>query len=73
MNQLPLPDLSNASPVTATDVDLFATAGHVLLRDVASKREVAPYRDAIADVTLRLSQELRPLEERETMGKRSYR
>ncbi len=69
MNPLPLPDLSSASPVTATEVGIFAAAGHVLLREVASAQEVAPYRDAIADVTLRLSQELRPLKERETYGK----
>ncbi len=69
MNPFPLPDLSNASPVTATEVDQFATAGHMLLREVASEQEVAPYRDAIADVTHRLSQESRPLEERETYGK----
>lgn len=69
MNEHSLPDLPAARHVTAADVDRFASDGHVLLRDVASEQEVAQYRDAIADVTTRLSRELRPIEERDTYGK----
>lgn len=64
-----LPSLSDPRTVSGADVDAYRRDGHVLLRQVASPAEVAAYREAIRSTTLRLSQETRPLEDRDTYGK----
>lgn len=64
-----LPHLSDPRTVAVADVDAYRRDGHVLLREVASPAEVAAYRQVIRSTTLRLSQESRPLEDRDTYGK----
>lgn len=64
-----LPHLSDPRTVAVADVDAYRRDGHVLLREVASPAEVAAYRGVIRSTTLRLSQESRPLEDRDTYGK----
>jgi ectoine hydroxylase-related dioxygenase (phytanoyl-CoA dioxygenase family) len=64
-----LPRLSEPYAVPSADVESYRRDGHVLLRAVASTAEVAAYRDVIRSTTLRLSEETRPLAERDTYGK----
>lgn len=65
----PLPDLATPHVLAADDVESFRRDGHVLLRSVASPAETDAYRAVIRDTTARLSQERRPLADRDTYGK----
>ncbi len=64
-----LPDLSDDYSLVEEQIRSFRENGHVLLRGVASPKEVAAYRKVITDATLRYNTERRPLEERDTYGK----
>ncbi len=63
-----LPDLATAYPLSKTQVESYRRDGFVRLREVASAKEVAAYRRAIAATVERLSTETRPLAERDSYG-----
>lgn len=64
-----LPELSSRYDVPPEAVEEFRTAGHTVLRGLASREEVAAYRPLIEDAVKRLSWEKRPIAERDTYSK----
>lgn len=64
-----LPDLSSDYPVLPEQAQQFQATGHIYLPQVASREEVAAYRQAILEATERHKAEIKPLEERDTYGK----
>lgn len=64
-----LPSLSGIYPIASSQQDEYRERGYVLLRDVCSSSELAPYAEAIRDTAMSLSRETRPMEERDTYGK----
>jgi len=64
-----LPDLSSEYPLTPEQIQEYRETGHILLRGVCSKEEIAAYREVIVDATMRHNRETRPIEERDTYGK----
>ncbi len=64
-----LPALSGRFPVAAETVAQFGLNGHTRLSGVASASEIGHYRQVIREAALRLSQETRALEDRDTYGK----
>ena len=64
-----LPDLSQDYPLSAEQIADYRGNGHILLRGVASPREMAAYGPAIVETAMRYNTEHRSLEERTTYGK----
>jgi ectoine hydroxylase-related dioxygenase (phytanoyl-CoA dioxygenase family) len=64
-----LPDLSSPYALAAGQIESFRTNGHVLLRGVCSREEVAAYRQVISEASRNLNHEKRKLEDRDTYGK----
>lgn len=64
-----LPDLSAPYAVTPGQVADYRRDGHVLLRGVAARDEVAAYRRVINDLVSQAKRGERPLSERDTYGK----
>lgn len=64
-----LPDLDQPYPITDEHRTAYQRDGHILLRNVCTKDELAPYREAIAGYVAEKNQERRALEERDTYGK----
>ena len=64
-----LPALNDNYSLSASQVDSFRINGHVLLRAVASREEVASYRPIINNAVLKNNKENRKLEDRDTYGK----
>ena len=69
MTELAMPSLSHPYPVAGEDVTAFRRDGHVLLRGVASASEAGAFRPVIRSATMRLSQETRRLEDRDTYSR----
>jgi ectoine hydroxylase-related dioxygenase (phytanoyl-CoA dioxygenase family) len=69
MTELAMPSLSHPYPVAEEDVTGFRRDGHVLLRGVASASEAGAFRPVIRSATMRLSQETRRLEDRDTYSR----
>ena len=69
MTELAMPSLSHPYPVAEADVTGFRRDGHVLLRGVASASEAGAFRPVIRSATMRLSQETRRLEDRDTYSR----
>lgn len=65
----PLPALVTDHPLDDSTVARFREHGHVLVRGLAGAEEVAAYRSAISDATMRLAGQTRPLADRDTYGK----
>jgi ectoine hydroxylase-related dioxygenase (phytanoyl-CoA dioxygenase family) len=66
---LPLPPLDGIYPITESMHREYQQRGYVLLRDVCTPRELAPYAEAIRDTAIAQSQHYLPLEQRDTYGK----
>jgi ectoine hydroxylase-related dioxygenase (phytanoyl-CoA dioxygenase family) len=64
-----LPELSSDYPIAPELVEAFRRDGHVLLRGVASREEIAAYRPVLLEARDRYGPEATPLEERNTYGK----
>jgi len=64
-----LPELSEEYPLSAEQIASYQRDGHIVLRGVASAREVAAYRPYILEAVKRLNMEQRPLAARDTYGK----
>jgi ectoine hydroxylase-related dioxygenase (phytanoyl-CoA dioxygenase family) len=64
-----LPDLSSPYPLSAEQAHAYRRDGHILLRQVVTADELAPYRDAITTRTNEFAKSYKPLEERDTYGK----
>lgn len=64
-----LPDLSEAYPLTADQIDAYQRDGHLLLRGVCSPNEVAAYRPILTETVHKNNPHTRKLEERDTYGK----
>jgi len=64
-----LPDLSSDHPLTAEQIGQFQRDGHILLRGVVRKEEMAVYRGLILAARDAYGQEATPLAERDTYGK----
>ncbi len=64
-----LPELSSPYPISAQQQGEYETNGHILLKGVCAKDEVAAYREAIVDAALRFNGEKRAMSERDTYGK----
>lgn len=65
-----LPELSSEYPVSQETMDAFQRDGHTCLKSVASREEVAVYREAIrAAADAHGQQGAKPLEQRDTYGK----
>ncbi len=69
MTELTLPELHKPYTVNADQIADFQKDGHILLKEVAAKEEIAAYRPTIIDAVQRLKRENRPLQERDTYGK----
>ena len=64
-----LPDLSAPYAITDEQREIFQRDGHILLRDICTEAELAPYRQAIAQYVADKNEERRALDERDTYGK----
>lgn len=64
-----MPDLASEYPLAQSLIEDYRRDGHVMVRGLLSKEEVSVYRHAILDAVAQLSQDVRPLEERDTYGK----
>lgn len=64
-----LPALDTPYPLTPEQIQAYQTNGHVLLRAVASPKEVAVYRPLLSEVTMANNQNTKPMSERDTYGK----
>ena len=64
-----LPVLDAPFELPAGTAEQFQRDGHVVVRGLASREEVAAYRPAIEAAALAHSRETRPMEERDTYGK----
>jgi len=64
-----LPSLDTEFALSADEIEGYRRDGHVLLRGVASREEVAVYGPAIAAATERYKGEILPMEQRDTYGK----
>lgn len=64
-----LPDLSGEYPLTEAQIQQFRRDGHILLRQVCTREEIAAYRPVIVETAMHINQEKRPLSERDTYGK----
>jgi ectoine hydroxylase-related dioxygenase (phytanoyl-CoA dioxygenase family) len=64
-----LPELNEAHPLAAEDIDAYRRDGHVVLRGLLSAGEVRAYEPIIAAAVENFTTEFRPLAERDTYGK----
>ena len=64
-----LPSLTEDYVLTEEQIASFQRDGHIMLKQVADSREVAMYREEIAEMVRRLNRETRPLKERDAYGK----
>jgi ectoine hydroxylase-related dioxygenase (phytanoyl-CoA dioxygenase family) len=64
-----LPDLSSPYALPETAPESFRKNGSVVLRGVCTPEEIAAYRPLLSAAATRFSEETRPLEERDTLGK----
>ena len=64
-----LPELASDYPLTKQQIVQFQRDGHILLRGVATKDEIAAYRPVILAARDKYGQEATPLEQRDTYGK----
>lgn len=63
------PELAGDYPLTKQQIVQFQRDGHILLRGVATKDEIAAYRPVILAARDKYGQEATPLERRDTYGK----
>jgi ectoine hydroxylase-related dioxygenase (phytanoyl-CoA dioxygenase family) len=64
-----LSNLDSDYKVSADQIAKYQHDGHILLRGVASREEIASYRPVILDAREKYGQESTPLEQRNTYGK----
>ena len=64
-----LPRLEDRYDLTSEAVTAYRKNGHVLLRGLASRDEVAAFRPVVSSAVTRFNRESRPLAERDTYGK----
>jgi ectoine hydroxylase-related dioxygenase (phytanoyl-CoA dioxygenase family) len=64
-----MPDLSKPYTLTPESAESFKRDGHVLLRGVCSREEIAAFREIIVDCVRRHNEESRPMADRDTYGK----
>jgi ectoine hydroxylase-related dioxygenase (phytanoyl-CoA dioxygenase family) len=64
-----LPALDSNYPVSPEQSAAYLRDGHILLRGIATKAEVEPYRTAITDAVKKEKKDLPPMEERDTYAK----
>lgn len=64
-----LPDLNTPYSLLPDAVEQYRRDGHVLLRGLATKEEIEPYRTLISKSTAEAAKHYAPLEERGTYGK----
>lgn len=64
-----LPPLDNEFPLSAEQIEDYKKHGHVMVRGLLSKDEIAAYRAAILSAVEKFKVEVKPLEERDTYGK----
>lgn len=64
-----LPPLDNEFPLSTEQIEAYKKHGHVMVRGLLSKDEIAAYRAAILSAVEKFKVEVKPLEERDTYGK----
>lgn len=64
-----LPLLTSDYPLTAEQISQFQRDGHILLRGVVAKNEIAAFRPVILEARDRHGEEATPLAQRDTYGK----
>lgn len=64
-----LPDLNRAHPLDPDLVARYRRDGHVLVRGLASRQELAPFRELITASTIEAAKNMAPMAERDTYGK----
>ncbi len=64
-----LPDLSQVFPVTTEQVASYQQNGHIKLRQVATRAEVAAFQPIISQAADKYNTETRALDQRDTYGK----
>lgn len=64
-----LPDLSSDYGLSSDQIEKFSNDGFAFLPGVCDPDDLAPYKNAIEEVTMREAGELAPLEDRDTYGK----
>lgn len=69
MNTSNLPELANDYPLAPEQIARFQSDGHILLRSVASKDEIADYRPVILKARDLYGAEATPLDQRDTYGR----
>jgi ectoine hydroxylase-related dioxygenase (phytanoyl-CoA dioxygenase family) len=63
------PELSTDYPLADEQIASYQANGHVLLRGVCSKEEIAPWRKALYDATFAHAPNRPPMEQRDSYGK----
>lgn len=69
MDLASLPDLSSDYNLSPDKAEQFSRDGFIFLAGVCDPADLAPYKNAIEEVTMRESGDLAPLEKRDTYGK----
>ena len=69
MNYTTLPSLDTLIQIPGSQINEFRKNGHTLTRDIISKEELSPYRDAILYAAEKFNTEKRKMEDRDTYGK----
>ncbi len=64
-----LPDLAEEYPISPQQTAQYQRDGHILLRGVATRKEIAAFLPIVRAAVERWSTETRPLQERDTYGK----
>ena len=69
MSTIQLPSLSKKISIAPEQIEEFRKNGHTLTRNIISREELAPYRQAILEATEKFNTEKRKMEDRDTYGK----
>lgn len=64
-----LPGLDDLYPISHEMQRQYQDEGYIMLREVCSPRELAPYAEAIRETVFNRASGLKPMEERDTYGK----
>lgn len=69
MQTIQLPSLDKTIYIAPEQIEEFRKNGHTLTRNIISREELAPYRQAILEATAKFNTEKRKIEDRDTYGK----
>src|SRR5678815_3763694 len=64
-----LDDLTSDYPLAQDAIEFYQSKGYALIRGLASKEEIASYRELIKHSTEETAKSYKPLQQRDTYGK----